>query len=297
MKIYIAISRVRKAHDILLDKIMSPTLFRCGAHPWPTALLNVLRNVTGRPDPETCKTLTKQNDKYFKIDDLSFFCSTCQRPQSRRHFCDPMLKEPKSTDYSEAVYACILCPGNLRTCNKSEDHKEILFQCRKCNIMLPAAMYDYYQYPDRLKRKDSCIDCVPPKTDSTFQCTVCRKILPQTAYKQSQWYHRQDQNATCNSCLHPTSTNPKCKACKTCYNTKCKAKHCTKECKLKLELPRNLSELQQWKCPTCQFTCCQICGQEPSNPKRTSKRLEARVRWTCAECQQKALLEENKQHQ
>ena len=72
MKIYIAMSRVRKAHDILLDKVMSPTLFRCGAHPWPTALLNVLRNVTGRPDPETCKTLTKQNDKYFKIDDLFF---------------------------------------------------------------------------------------------------------------------------------------------------------------------------------------------------------------------------------
>ena len=146
-------SRVRKAHDILLDKVMSPTLFRCGAHPWPTALLNVLRNVTGRPDSETCKTLTKQNDKYFKIDDLSFFCSTCQRPQSRRHFCDPILKEPKSTDYSEAVYECILCPGNLRTCNNSQENKEILFQCHKCKRMLPRAKYGDYQCADRLKRK------------------------------------------------------------------------------------------------------------------------------------------------
>eukprot|EP00973_Karenia_brevis_P010586 1434367-Karenia_brevis.AAC.1 len=34
MKAYIALSRVRKAKDILIADIMSPTLFRCGAHPW-----------------------------------------------------------------------------------------------------------------------------------------------------------------------------------------------------------------------------------------------------------------------
>eukprot|EP00973_Karenia_brevis_P033524 4622202-Karenia_brevis.AAC.1 len=39
IKAYIALSRVRKANDILIADIMLPTLFRCGAHPWPTALL------------------------------------------------------------------------------------------------------------------------------------------------------------------------------------------------------------------------------------------------------------------
>eukprot|EP00973_Karenia_brevis_P050706 7044005-Karenia_brevis.AAC.1 len=52
---------------------MSPALFRCGAHPWPTALLQVLRKERPCPDAKTCKTLAHQDDKYFRIDDLSFF--------------------------------------------------------------------------------------------------------------------------------------------------------------------------------------------------------------------------------
>eukprot|EP00973_Karenia_brevis_P077123 10711235-Karenia_brevis.AAC.1 len=39
MKAYIALSRVRKANDIFIADIISPTLFRCGPHPWPTTLL------------------------------------------------------------------------------------------------------------------------------------------------------------------------------------------------------------------------------------------------------------------
>eukprot|EP00973_Karenia_brevis_P005055 695499-Karenia_brevis.AAC.1 len=52
---------------------MSPTLFRCGAHPWPTTLLQFLRNERPCPDTKTCKTLAQQDDKYFRIDDLAFF--------------------------------------------------------------------------------------------------------------------------------------------------------------------------------------------------------------------------------
>ena len=134
-------SRVRKAHDILLDKIMSPTLFRCGAQPWPTALLNVLRNVTGRPDPATCSSLAKQNDKYFKIDDLSFFCQTCQAQQPRTHFCTPVLTKTKDPAYYDALYNCILRPARNRTCEKKKDRKEELHQCKLCGQFLPSAKY------------------------------------------------------------------------------------------------------------------------------------------------------------
>ena len=54
MKAYIGLSRVRKADDILIAQIMSPTLFSCGAHPWPTRLLQVLRRERQRPDSEEC---------------------------------------------------------------------------------------------------------------------------------------------------------------------------------------------------------------------------------------------------
>eukprot|EP00973_Karenia_brevis_P023815 3284601-Karenia_brevis.AAC.1 len=72
MKAYIALSRARKANDIFIANIMSPTLLRCGAHPWPTTLLQVLRNERPCPDRKTCKTLAQQDDKYFKTDDLFF---------------------------------------------------------------------------------------------------------------------------------------------------------------------------------------------------------------------------------
>ena len=65
MKAYIALSRVRKADDILIAHIMSPTLFSCGAHPWPTRLLQVLRRERERPDSMECKTLEQQNRTSF----------------------------------------------------------------------------------------------------------------------------------------------------------------------------------------------------------------------------------------
>eukprot|EP00973_Karenia_brevis_P059745 8317426-Karenia_brevis.AAC.1 len=73
MKAYIALSRVRKANDILIADIMSPTLFKRGTRPSPTTLLQVLRNEMPCPDTETCKRLAQQDDRYFKSDDLSFF--------------------------------------------------------------------------------------------------------------------------------------------------------------------------------------------------------------------------------
>eukprot|EP00973_Karenia_brevis_P004876 671162-Karenia_brevis.AAC.1 len=62
MKAYIALSRVRKANDMLIADIMSPTLFRCGPHPCPTTLLQVLSNEKPCPDRETCKTLAQQDE-------------------------------------------------------------------------------------------------------------------------------------------------------------------------------------------------------------------------------------------
>ena len=141
---------------------------------WTRSCLRPYSDVEHIPGPQRCSMYFamspadlarihaipwRNKKKYFKIDDLSFFCSTCQRTQPRRHFCDPILKQPKDPDYVDAVYDRILSPGRCRTCNKNEDHQETLFPCRKCNRMLPSAKYDYYQYTDRLKREYSCIDC------------------------------------------------------------------------------------------------------------------------------------------
>ena len=106
-----------------------------------------------------------------------------------------------------------------------------------------------------------------------FLQTLCQRFSvrcagTRTAYNESQWYKRHFQNATCNSCLHPTCTNATCKACKTCCYTKDKAKQCTKVFPGKLQLPRNADEVACWKCPSCIYACCQVCGKENSHAKR-----------------------------
>ena len=43
MRGYIALSRVRKAHDLLFAQPFNPALFRQGPQPFPTLLLSVLK--------------------------------------------------------------------------------------------------------------------------------------------------------------------------------------------------------------------------------------------------------------
>ena len=148
-----------------------------------------------------------------------------------------------------------------------------------------------------------CKVCGKGITVETHQCDVCQQHRRQADYTQWMWNNRHRQRAVCNACLHPKCTNPKCKACKTCYNTKCQMKpgQCTKDFDGKLRtksmLPKTAEELANWLCPTCIFTCCQVHRKEPAQATIRARRLKQRQLWTCAGCLQAALQLENKQHQ
>ena len=124
MKAYIALSRVRRANDILIAGVVSPALFRMGAHPWPTALLQVLRGEKQRPDTVQCKELTKANDKAGKIEDLTFYCSSCKLPRRRDYFVQMPLARSKDPEWYDAVFDEILAPGNTRSCQGKDSAKE-----------------------------------------------------------------------------------------------------------------------------------------------------------------------------
>eukprot|EP00973_Karenia_brevis_P000036 4140-Karenia_brevis.AAC.1 len=55
-------------------------------------------------------------------------------------------------------------------------------------------------------------------------------------------------------------------------------------------------ELQQCLCPTCMWTCCQICRSEAAQGKARTKRLSLKRKWTYANCAQKELEMANKKH-
>eukprot|EP00973_Karenia_brevis_P016647 2280043-Karenia_brevis.AAC.1 len=55
-----------------------------------------------------------------------------------------------------------------------------------------------------------------------------------------------------------------------------------------LALAANNEELIRWLCPTCEWTCCQVCDTEAKNGSYWQKKLQTKKHWTCAACQQKA---------
>ena len=79
MKGYIAMSRVTKAHDLLLTQPFSPALFRQGPQPWPTLLRDVLRGTV--PEAELAKaalSAEKSSKKPVLLKDLRWRCGTCE---------------------------------------------------------------------------------------------------------------------------------------------------------------------------------------------------------------------------
>eukprot|EP00973_Karenia_brevis_P015923 2177674-Karenia_brevis.AAC.1 len=73
-----------------------------------------------------------------------------------------------------------------------------------------------------------------------------KKRLPEAKYSHSQWTRCLERNAGCKDCLHPRCTNPNCKTCPRCHNSKCKVK--SMQCKKVFEhtqstLPQNEEEL------------------------------------------------------
>ena len=81
MKIYIALSRVKKADDILLTNMLSPCLFRCGPFPWPTRLMQHMRQDGQELKPEEHVAIQKMDSKRFLLKDMSWWCKKCGKTQ------------------------------------------------------------------------------------------------------------------------------------------------------------------------------------------------------------------------
>ena len=216
----------------------------------------------------------------------------------KHHVCNECCKEKPQDEFKPSAWklrfsqkiVCRQCESTgkfCKVCGKGitvETH-----QCDVCKQHLREADYSTSMWHNRHTRRAVCQDCLRKGiTVETHQCDVCQQHLREADYTNSMWKHRHTRRAVCNACLHPRCTNPQCKACQTCYNTKCKMKpgQCTKDFdgKLRIQsmLPETAEELAIWLCPTCIFTCCQVCRKEPAQATIRARRLKQRQLWTCA---------------
>ena len=242
---------------------------------WSTPLAHRIAAGTPQWDqpPRRSRMQAQQNDKYFKIDDLSFVCKTCQAPKPRCHLCNPVSNQSKDPEYYDALNDTIISAGNTRTCGKDkEDEEKEEIQWSVCNHVLLRGSYSDSRWKNRHLQKTSCQHCeTEQKTKKleTFPRSVCEQILSEASFSISQWHTRLKRGATCEFRFQSKCTNSECLSCLRCYSTQCKIKtnQCPKDFDGKLRtqsmLPRSAEELATWLCPTCVYTCCQVCRKEP----------------------------------
>ena len=106
MQGYIALSRVRAAHHMLLSQPFNPALFRQKAPPFPTLLMNVLRGEVPMTEiPTKCLEARQQQRHITPIWKQTFLCSQCLTEQK------PQLLM-RTNNYLKYVIE----PGKLRSC-------------------------------------------------------------------------------------------------------------------------------------------------------------------------------------
>eukprot|EP00973_Karenia_brevis_P070763 9836110-Karenia_brevis.AAC.1 len=98
MKAYIALSRVRAAHDLLLTDMLPPTILSGGAHPWPTELLKVLQgssnaNLWGR------QSMQEKNGKKRDVKKHEFMCFFCKEEHPVQHVLHNNMNKVDSAEW------------------------------------------------------------------------------------------------------------------------------------------------------------------------------------------------------
>ena len=187
------------------------------------------------------------------------------------------------------------------TANKDEQ----LLYCNVCQKDKPVSNFPPNTYCHRARFVDrgtlTCNTCAANKDEKLLYCKVCQEDQPVDNFPpdidRTRARSAKRGTLTCNKCATPTCTNTQCRACRTCYSTRCRAKPCNKHHSLThSQLPHDRQQLNVWKCPTCTYTCCVVCGKEPAHQQTKSKWLKSEKQHTCAECNQKALAEKDKKY-
>ena len=114
MRGYIALSRVRAAHHILLAQPFSPMLFRQGTQPFPSLLLEALRgNVASEEVAAQCAAARakRRGVQLLKSENTRWLCSACQREKPTHEYVAVV-----GDVWYDEVFATILQPGYKRVC-------------------------------------------------------------------------------------------------------------------------------------------------------------------------------------
>ena len=174
MKLYIGLSRVRKADDILLTGLLSPALFANGDFPWPTKLIEHLRRQNKDIDKEEVTRVSAMDTKRFLLKDQHFYCRGCQTTHiAGDFFTMPMTPENKQA-WFDALFDTIIKPGTARVCKKSVAQHT----CTQCKQEKMRSSFTESAWRHRYTRNAVCMECQQTTLTSAVAqhtCTKCKQ--------------------------------------------------------------------------------------------------------------------------
>ena len=119
MKLYIGLSRVKTANDILLTGMRIPAMFTNGPFPWPQRLMQHLLapgKQLARWEPED---IDKKYTKNYLIKDKSWWCKNCKAPHESKKFTTVLYSKENPAEWFMDFFENVMRPGTQRVCNKT----------------------------------------------------------------------------------------------------------------------------------------------------------------------------------
>jgi len=304
MKGYIALSRVRCAHDILLAEPFSPCLFTQGEQQWPSLLLQVQRGnvVVDENFPMRCEAVDKAAKKMKKLVAGSFFCATCKADFLLSHFVAPC---DDSSEWYAHVKAYVLeCGGRRRSCAnrdvytlQTKEKEEAILKCGSCHEIKPRGGFSESRFHHRHFQKLTCLVC----DTQTLTCGRCHEIKPRASFSESRHLHRNVRALICLVCETEAqeSKAEETFPCGLCEVVKPRTAYSDSVLHNRFDKKRKMlcRECARPKCTNARCPLCPTCRQqhrktkapctqplEALNPKQQPKRQEDLATWLCEVC-------------
>ena len=229
MRGYIALSRVRAAHHLLLSQPFSPLLFCQGTQPYPSLLLDVLRGKVVTEEVMAKSLEARNANKNLKL--LKDQCWPCGKCGEHVPTCNYV--KGSGQEWQAEVFEKIIKTGRLRRCLKCTKCTTRC-ECSVCAKLLPPTSFSASRMQNHNKpshaRQLVCVDCSNPACISAA-CSTCRVC--------------RDPACTRLQCDQPIKPlNPK-------------------------ELPTSLEDVKNFFCQNCRFPCalCTVPKGERDFPK------------------------------
>ncbi|CAK0873882.1 unnamed protein product [Prorocentrum cordatum] len=299
---YVAISRTRRADDLIITQPFSPMLFRQGHQTGPWLLHSM---TAGELTTEQAKAGWAKAEKEAasksskKVVDATFQRGDCHQRKRAGNFPGSGMRTSDPVDHAVAVLSqgawrrCALCVQKqagkagigvqpARSAPFSSRGADVL-ECCKCGKQKALVHFRLGEVNDLKARGDLdravCIGCAPNRLHFNvqsevrlFKCAQCAVQKPteefdETFFKQ----HRGAKDLICTDCMD-RKMRPLCRG---------------KEGLCGARPPQRLKNVHDYYCESCKYPPCSARGvtPRPKMEKYTAKRLP---QWTCAACRKKS---------